>query len=504
MSFKEKALFIAFLALLVLQIFMFTVEIPSMKIKLDKVLETLESDLKRERIVHETVNDEYSSLKRKISLLEIYLANEQMEKLLSEERKLIDEFRAKYGKGHLLSIIIRDDIVAINDDRLLMVVYSDEGKKKLYYNPQTIAWYTIAAYEDFLEQENPGFLTFFFRGVKWMKDHCIPRYEAFDINGSSKILLDIRKNWWSEPFTLNNRTVRTVSIGNGKNAYFYFTLDKREDYNASLVILDDVRDEFEVKVGDWNRFKTVKRFHGNSTGKWIKINFSIGKGDLPNSSWTNKKSNVVFSISSLYPCELIIDELRIHSRTEIKLVDVGRKGRRFLSLEFYFFFPYASLNPPWTSAMAQGMFLEALGRAYEITGDPSMKETGDLILESFFVDSKSGGVRESDENHDWWYAEYPGSKNYVLNGFLTALKGLYIYYNATGSQKALYLFLKGVEEAKKHLRDYDGEYYTFYDLKRNIAKPYYHKYHVKLLSFLFNVTKDETIGFYLKKWSKYK
>ena len=64
----------------------------------------------------------------------------------------------------------------------------------------------------------------------------------------------------------------------------------------------------------------------------------------------------------------------------------------FSILEYKFPWPVYNLTAPWHSAMAQAQAIEALSYAHEITNDIKYANTAKLLLNSFFVEVKDGGV----------------------------------------------------------------------------------------------------------------
>ena len=135
-------------------------------------------------------------------------------------------------------------------------------------------------------------------------------------------------------------------------------------------------------------------------------------------------------------------------------------------LYYNFSWPIYDMPDPWRSGMAQGLAIRALGNAHEITNDSRYLDTSDLLLNSFFVEIKNGGVTYKTPDDGWWYEEYAhenGKESKVLNGMMHALIGIHEYYLYTNEPKAKFLFEKGVLALKKDLPSYDIEGYSYYD-----------------------------------------
>jgi len=173
--------------------------------------------------------------------------------------------------------------------------------------------------------------------------------------------------------------------------------------------------------------------------------------------------------------------------------------------EYKFPWPDRNQTPPWISGMAQGLGIQVLARAYNITGDQKYLKIAKSSLRSFFIEVENGGVTYKDpETGGWWYEEYPNPDNgRVLNGFIYALLGIHEYYEGTDDKNAKYLFDKGIIELKNHLSDYDTGEWTYYDQVGNIADIGYHHIHVKQMAQLYEITHDPIFKEYHQKWKSY-
>lgn len=170
-----------------------------------------------------------------------------------------------------------------------------------------------------------------------------------------------------------------------------------------------------------------------------------------------------------------------------------------------FDYPFYGCKAGWTSAMAQGLALKSYLHAYELSGNESYLTTARRIVKSFSVEIEDGGVLYLDpDTGGYWYAEY-GCENPpgVLNGFWFALDGLYEYYNLTGDSEALVLYLRGLDELKHSLPDFDSGSWTYYDLEGYPSDLIYHNLHVQIMNDLYNQTGDEIFYEYSERWRRY-
>jgi heparosan-N-sulfate-glucuronate 5-epimerase len=95
-------------------------------------------------------------------------------------------------------------------------------------------------------------------------------------------------------------------------------------------------------------------------------------------------------------------------------------------------FPYSyekrGAKAPWYSAMAQGLGISVLLRAYHVSGDGTFLTAAQRAVLPFGKNVADGGVVTEDGK---WLEEYPDS-HHVLNGSIFAAFGLYDMMRATG------------------------------------------------------------------------
>jgi hypothetical protein len=161
---------------------------------------------------------------------------------------------------------------------------------------------------------------------------------------------------------------------------------------------------------------------------------------------------------------------------------------------------------PWVSGMAQGVGIQTLLLAYNLTKDDKYMITAESALKSFNKEVKLGGVTFKDKE-GWWYGEYAchnwNKEPRVLNGFIFALLGINDYYKATGDENAKRLFDLGFSDLKSHLADFDTGSWTNYDSLGLRASRDYHHIHVTILGILYDITGDSEIKMYRDKWKGY-
>jgi hypothetical protein len=158
--------------------------------------------------------------------------------------------------------------------------------------------------------------------------------------------------------------------------------------------------------------------------------------------------------------------------------------------------------------MAQAQALGILARAYNITHEIKYLNTSKMLLNSFFVEVKDGGVTYKSPTNGWWYELYAGDNTgakqpRVLNGMMFTLVGLYDYYNHTKNNTAKYLFDKGMLALESYLPLYDNNGSSYYDILKTPGKSIYHLANVRLLSQLYQITGQQYLKVYYDRWKAF-
>jgi heparosan-N-sulfate-glucuronate 5-epimerase len=189
------------------------------------------------------------------------------------------------------------------------------------------------------------------------------------------------------------------------------------------------------------------------------------------------------------------------------IVNSSRNYGNYSVMHYYFPFDDYELEQGWSSAIAQGRAIQALIKAHNMTGDKKYSDTAKLLLNSFFIEVKDGGVTYKTVDDGWWYEEY-ASKNKnakgpkILPGMMSALLSIYEYFEYTGDAKAKYLFDKGIVALKKNISSYDNNGNSYYDILGNPAKQKYHLINIELLGRLFDITGEPIFDRYHDKWEE--
>jgi heparosan-N-sulfate-glucuronate 5-epimerase len=168
--------------------------------------------------------------------------------------------------------------------------------------------------------------------------------------------------------------------------------------------------------------------------------------------------------------------------------------------------PKYGLAQGWSSALAQGQAASAFVRAYLLAGDDHYAELARRAIEPFLapettdlvVQTASGPILE----------EAPSKpSSHVLNGWMSALWGLWDVQLGLGDEGARTAFDAGIGCLQAMLPKYDTGWWTRYALYPHalpdLAKPIYHRFHVTQLRVYHRLTGDGTFQETAARWDAY-
>jgi hypothetical protein len=156
--------------------------------------------------------------------------------------------------------------------------------------------------------------------------------------------------------------------------------------------------------------------------------------------------------------------------------------------------------------MNQGRAIQAFLKAYKFSNDPIFLGYAEKSMNTLFIPVSEGGVSYIDSSGYWFeeYADDDTPQSRVLNGMIVVLEALSEYYNVTNNPKTLYLFNNGVRAVVNTLHFYDNHGHSNYDILGKPASPWYHKFHVSQMKFLYERTKMEIFRTYQYRWQLYR
>jgi len=150
------------------------------------------------------------------------------------------------------------------------------------------------------------------------------------------------------------------------------------------------------------------------------------------------------------------------------------------------------IDPPWSSAIAQGEAASLLVRLHLETGEERFADAATRALRPMLTPVEAGGAL-ADVNDLPFFEEYPTRPpSLVLNGAIFALWGFHDVAEGLGDSETLAWYESGIQGLSSVLERYDTGYWSRYDLYphpvANIASSAYHLLHINQLSVLGRLT----------------
>ncbi len=158
------------------------------------------------------------------------------------------------------------------------------------------------------------------------------------------------------------------------------------------------------------------------------------------------------------------------------------------------------LAPPWYSGMAQGEILTVLSRLYEFTDKPEYLEQARGVFNSFAVlrGESDRWVAQLDTAGYYWIEEYPHDDlpGRTLNGFITAVGGIYEYYLVSQDPRAKLIYDLSLTTLRNYVPAFrrPGQNSLYCLGHQFAATDGYHALHVRQLRELYRLSGD---SFYL-------
>jgi len=136
---------------------------------------------------------------------------------------------------------------------------------------------------------------------------------------------------------------------------------------------------------------------------------------------------------------------------------------------------YADLPTPWPSALAQGLAVSALLRAFRATDGEAYRQAARKAADFLRVGVEKGGVFRRLTDGAYLYEEYPRpTLSGVLNGHISAVFALMELGRAEGE----------FDNLLKLLPRYDTGYWSLYALDGTLASGFYHRHLITQLGIL--------------------
>ncbi len=166
-------------------------------------------------------------------------------------------------------------------------------------------------------------------------------------------------------------------------------------------------------------------------------------------------------------------------------------------------------NYNWICSMAQGQAASLILRVGELTGDEALIDKGGAALVCLDYDIEDGGVRAALNGHLWFEEHAIVPPTYTLNGFIVTLFAVRDAAIILKDAHYCELWTSGVESLIRNLHVWDSDGWSLYDLSTrvvgsisldNLASPFYHRFHIELLSIMGELTGDPAFGSQRERW----
>lgn len=159
-------------------------------------------------------------------------------------------------------------------------------------------------------------------------------------------------------------------------------------------------------------------------------------------------------------------------------------------------------NPPWVSALSQGLAMMEFTERYRRTGDPAWKDRAFEVFRSFHVTWDHGGILLPDTSQGYWWEEFNPTVR-IWNGSVWSALAVGYLWQATGDGEAKRAFDRGIEAIKAHTSEYDTGYWTLYSHVQGYNTVGYHLICVTLMDRLYEMTGDPWFKALADKWRAY-
>jgi len=155
------------------------------------------------------------------------------------------------------------------------------------------------------------------------------------------------------------------------------------------------------------------------------------------------------------------------------------------------------------SAMTQGEGISAFVRAWKLTGDETFAKGAKKAFSLMCKPIEEGGplILEGD---NIFLEEAPSNpRSSILNGWIFALFGLYDFWLVFEDKQAYDIFKCSLRSLITHLGQYDTGYWSYYDVQKHLASPFYHVLHINQLEALLMIEHNPTLKEVLYRWKAY-
>jgi D-glucuronyl C5-epimerase C-terminus len=294
--------------------------------------------------------------------------------------------------------------------------------------------------------------------------------------------------------TPTERTTYTTALTDAKRTRDALTGAPRTELSAVIATAEAIDRRGELSSSRLNAIvTTLKRntefWRANQppavgtrvefTGSPVIFEYYAGRGLQIQPLANFGKANAAWST-----CKSKADKTCTKLRTHLDaMIALAAQRGTFTTWEYYFDFEGGV--PPWTSGMSQGTGVQALLRAYNLTGVTRYRDVATAALAAFETPPPTGIAQPATNGTHYLMYSYAPSL-FIFNGFLQALVGLDDYRDYTGDTRGTTLFRAGHSHARWLVPQSDTGSWSRYSLGGPEST---REYHVLLRDILANLCK---------------
>lgn len=153
------------------------------------------------------------------------------------------------------------------------------------------------------------------------------------------------------------------------------------------------------------------------------------------------------------------------------------------------------------SGMAQGQAISVLVRAYALTGTEDFRGAANKSFELMATVVSEGGVCERSQGLASIEETPMTPRNTILNGWIFGIFGLWDYWLVTRSSECRSFFQENIAGILQRIKSYDLGWWSLYDERGDVAKPFYHALHVAQMLALDLVNPDTVLKDTIREWA---
>jgi len=151
----------------------------------------------------------------------------------------------------------------------------------------------------------------------------------------------------------------------------------------------------------------------------------------------------------------------------------------------------------------KGECISAFVREWKLTKDNAYAEWAKRALTLMRKPIEEGGPAIY-VGKDIFLEEVPHNRRVsILNGWIFALFGLYDSWLVFNDKQTYEVFKQSLDTLLTHLGEYDAGYWSYYDVQKHLASPFYHDLHIHQLKALAMVENSSRLTQILGRWEAY-